>query len=109
VLIAMLLHGTNDAVGGSYASQLFDDADLFRLGLLSAAAWWLIAAAVIVCPRSGGSPVPDEPTTASLNRPHAPVAIYRRTRTQRVAQPVGFPTATPKSLVITGLVGPRPR
>jgi membrane protease YdiL (CAAX protease family) len=59
VLVAMLLHATNNAVGGSYASQLFDDADLFRLGLLTAAAWWLIAAAVIVHQRSSGDTVAD--------------------------------------------------
>jgi hypothetical protein len=46
VLIAMVLHATNNAVGGNYASQLFDGGDSFRLGLLSAAGWWLAAALV---------------------------------------------------------------
>lgn len=72
VLIAMLLHATNNAVGGSYASQLFDDADLFRLGLLTAAAWWLIAATVIIHQRSGSAAVADQPTTASLSRSTGP-------------------------------------
>ena len=48
VLIAMVLHATNNAVGGSYASQLFHGADSLRLGLLTAAGWWLLAAAVMV-------------------------------------------------------------
>jgi CAAX protease family protein len=52
VLIAMVLHATNNAVGGSYASQLFHGADSLRLGLLTAAGWWLLAAAVMVRQRS---------------------------------------------------------
>ena len=48
VLIAMLLHATNNAVGGGFASQLFDGADNTRLGLLTAAGWWLLAAGVLV-------------------------------------------------------------
>jgi len=48
VLIAMLLHATNNAVGGGFASQLFDGADGTRLGLLTAAGWWLLAAGVLV-------------------------------------------------------------
>jgi membrane protease YdiL (CAAX protease family) len=48
VLIAMLLHATNNAVGGSYASQLFHGADSLRLGLYTAAAWWILAIAVMV-------------------------------------------------------------
>jgi uncharacterized protein len=48
VLVAMVMHATNNAVGGGYASQLFHGADQDRLGLLTAVAWWLVAAGVIV-------------------------------------------------------------
>jgi membrane protease YdiL (CAAX protease family) len=48
VLIAMLLHATNNAVGGGFASQLFDGADSTRLGLLTAAGWWLFASGVLI-------------------------------------------------------------
>ena len=47
VLIAMLLHATNNAVGGEFASQLFTGADAARLGLFVAAVWALLATAVI--------------------------------------------------------------
>jgi CAAX protease family protein len=47
VLIAMLLHATNNAVGGNFASQLFEGADLSRLGWLTAAGWCVVAAAVL--------------------------------------------------------------
>jgi membrane protease YdiL (CAAX protease family) len=48
VLIAMLLHATNNAVGGNYASLLFHGSDSLRLGLLTAAGWWLVAATILV-------------------------------------------------------------
>jgi membrane protease YdiL (CAAX protease family) len=48
VLIAMLLHSTNNAVGGGYASPLFHGGDSLRLGLFTAAAWWILAIAVMV-------------------------------------------------------------
>lgn len=51
VLIAMLLHATNNAVGGSYASQLFSGGDSWRLGLFTAAMWWVLAAVVMVVRR----------------------------------------------------------
>lgn len=47
VLLAMVMHAMNNAVGGAYASQLFHGADLTLLGLLTAAAWWLAAGVVI--------------------------------------------------------------
>ncbi|MEO8095566.1 MAG: type II CAAX endopeptidase family protein [Pseudolysinimonas sp.] len=47
VLIAMLLHATNNAVGGNFASQLFAGDDLSRLGWLTAAAWWAAAGVVL--------------------------------------------------------------
>ncbi len=47
VLIAMLLHATNNAVGGSFASQLFQGTDATRLGWLTAAGWWAAAAVVL--------------------------------------------------------------
>jgi membrane protease YdiL (CAAX protease family) len=48
VLIAMLLHATNNAVGGSFASLLFHGSDNLRLGLLTAAGWWLVAGTILV-------------------------------------------------------------
>jgi membrane protease YdiL (CAAX protease family) len=51
VLIAMLLHATNNAVGGSYASLLFHRADSYRLGMFTAAAWWIAAVVVMVLRR----------------------------------------------------------
>jgi CAAX protease family protein len=47
VLIAMLMHATNNAIGGGYASQLFDGSDALRLGWLTAGAWWLLAIVVM--------------------------------------------------------------
>jgi membrane protease YdiL (CAAX protease family) len=46
VLIAMLFHATNNAVGGSYASLLFHGTDKLRLNLLTAGAWIALAVAV---------------------------------------------------------------
>jgi membrane protease YdiL (CAAX protease family) len=51
VLIAMLFHATNNAVGGGYASQLFHGRDQLSLGLLTAAGWWLIAGWVVLSSR----------------------------------------------------------
>ncbi|WP_329000120.1 CPBP family glutamic-type intramembrane protease [Kribbella sp. NBC_00709] len=48
VLIAMLFHATNNAVGGSFASLLFHGHDQTTLGLVTAAGWWLIAGGVLV-------------------------------------------------------------
>jgi membrane protease YdiL (CAAX protease family) len=48
VLIAMVLHATNNAVGGTYASQLFHGSDQTTLGLLTAAGWWLIAGGILI-------------------------------------------------------------
>lgn len=48
VLIAMLFHATNNAVGGSFASQLFHGHDLTTLGMITAAGWWLIAGGILV-------------------------------------------------------------
>lgn len=77
VLIAMIMHATNNAVGGSYASQLFHGADLSRLGWFTTAAWWLLAITVMIIRRRhrgtlpavgpsphAGEPVPD-PAIAS--------------------------------------------
>lgn len=47
VLIAMLLHATNNAVAGNYGSLLFHGHDSARLGLLTAAGWWLVAGAIL--------------------------------------------------------------
>jgi membrane protease YdiL (CAAX protease family) len=47
VLIVMLLHATNNAVGGNFASRLFEGADDTRLGLLTAGGWWLLAAGAL--------------------------------------------------------------
>jgi uncharacterized protein len=48
VLIAMLLHATNNAVGGSFASTLFHGGDSLRLGLYTAAMWSILAVVVTV-------------------------------------------------------------
>ena len=48
VLVAMIMHATNNAVGGSYASQLFEGADQTRLGILTATVWSLGAAFVLI-------------------------------------------------------------
>ncbi|MEO7422791.1 MAG: CPBP family intramembrane glutamic endopeptidase [Ornithinibacter sp.] len=47
VLIAMLLHATNNAVGGNFASQLFKGADPNRLGWLTAVGWCAAAGVVL--------------------------------------------------------------
>lgn len=47
VLITMLLHAMNNAVGGNFASQLFEGSDLTRLGWLTAAGWWIAAGIVM--------------------------------------------------------------
>lgn len=56
VLIAMVLHATNNAVGGGFASQLFHGSDQVDLGLLTAAGWWLLAGGILV--RGWWSPRP---------------------------------------------------
>jgi len=56
VLIAMVFHATNNAVGGGYASQLFHGSDRTTLGLLTAAGWWLVAGAVLMRSRRRGGP-----------------------------------------------------
>jgi membrane protease YdiL (CAAX protease family) len=56
VLVAMIFHTANNAIGGSYASQLFDGADATRLGLLTALAWWVAAAAILVTMRRAAKP-----------------------------------------------------
>ena len=48
VLIAMLMHATNNAIGGGFASSLFHGTDEVHLGLLTAAFWWLLAGGVLV-------------------------------------------------------------
>ncbi len=51
VLIAMLMHATNNAVGGEFASQLFAGGDATWFGALLAATWVLVAAATLVVRR----------------------------------------------------------
>ncbi|MGI8457311.1 MAG: CPBP family intramembrane glutamic endopeptidase [Propionibacteriaceae bacterium] len=58
VLIAMLLHATNNAVGGNFASQLFEGADLHRLGWLTAAGW-CTAAGVVLAVQAGNARRPS--------------------------------------------------
>ena len=63
VLVVMIMHATNNAVGGNYASQLFTGSDQTRLGLLTAAAWWVGAVVVLVgIKRAAGRHAPDRPT-----------------------------------------------
>jgi membrane protease YdiL (CAAX protease family) len=52
VLVAMMFHAVNNAVGGQYASQIFHGADHSRQGMLTALAWCLAAAAVLVAMRN---------------------------------------------------------
>ncbi len=47
VLIAMLLHATNNTVSGEFASQLFTGSDKALVGWLQAAGWWVVAAVCI--------------------------------------------------------------
>ena len=47
ILIAMLLHATNNAVSGEFASQLFTGAAKSHLGWLTAAGWWVVAGVTI--------------------------------------------------------------
>ncbi len=47
VLIAMLLHATNNAMSGEFASQLFTGSDKALLGWLTAAGWWVVAGIAI--------------------------------------------------------------
>jgi membrane protease YdiL (CAAX protease family) len=47
VLIAMILHATNNAVGGGYASQLFEGRYAVVLGVFTAIGWWLAAGAIM--------------------------------------------------------------
>ncbi|WP_196767961.1 hypothetical protein, partial [Streptobacillus moniliformis] len=68
VLIAMLFHATNNAIGGGYASALFHGADQVTLGLATAAGWWLIAGVILI--RSWRA--------RSLTRPARPAPSNRR-------------------------------
>ena len=51
ILIAMLLHATNNAVGGEFASQLFSGSDATRLSTFVGLAWVLLALGVLVSQR----------------------------------------------------------
>ncbi|HST83023.1 MAG TPA: type II CAAX endopeptidase family protein [Kineosporiaceae bacterium] len=67
VLIAMVLHATNNAVGGGYASELFHGNDQTTLGLLTAAGWWLIAGGILIRTwrqRTRNQPTHADPPTA---------------------------------------------
>jgi hypothetical protein len=59
----MLLHAMNNAVGGSYASTLFDGGDALRLGVFTAILWSTMAIVVMVLRR---------PTRAPSTVPHHP-------------------------------------
>jgi membrane protease YdiL (CAAX protease family) len=47
ILVAMLLHATNNAVGGEFASELFTGTEATRLSALVGLAWVLIALGVL--------------------------------------------------------------
>lgn len=51
VLIVMVLHATNNTVGGELAGRLFAGADATLLGLMTAATWVLVAVVVIMVQR----------------------------------------------------------
>lgn len=72
VLIAMLMHATNNAVGGEFASQLFVGGDNARLGWLTAAGWWAVAATVLAVQysrRSGLRPASQASPVAAVAEP----------------------------------------
>ena len=48
VLIAMLMHATNNTVGGEFARQLFSGADAAQLNLFVGAGWTLLAIVALV-------------------------------------------------------------
>jgi membrane protease YdiL (CAAX protease family) len=64
VLVAMLMHATNNAVVGGFASQLFAGVDETRLGWLTAGGWCAVATAVLVVQH-----VRREPTRQQQPRP----------------------------------------
>jgi membrane protease YdiL (CAAX protease family) len=72
VLVAMLFHATNNAVGGGFASRLFHGSDLTTLGVLTAVGWWLIAGGIILRAWRAGHPafltVPSPPATPLSSR-----------------------------------------
>jgi CAAX protease family protein len=71
VLIAMLWHATNNAVGGSYASTLFDGDDAFRLGVFTAILWSIMAIVVAVLRRPTRPPSArpqTDPETLAVSR-----------------------------------------
>ncbi|MBY5162136.1 CPBP family intramembrane glutamic endopeptidase [Salsipaludibacter albus] len=51
VLVAMVMHATNNAVSGEYASTLFTGQDAELLGWIRAGVWCLIALAIVVLSR----------------------------------------------------------
>lgn len=63
VLVAMLLHATNNAVGGAFASQLFSGDDAARLGWATAGGW-CVAAGVVVALRGARGGRRREPRAA---------------------------------------------
>jgi uncharacterized protein len=58
VLIVMVFHATNNAVGGEFASQLFHGSDQTTLGILTAAGWWLVAGGILIRARRRQGSVP---------------------------------------------------
>ncbi len=61
----------NNAVGGGFASQLFEGSDLTRLGWLTAAGWW-IAAGVVMATQAlrqrGRAAVQDLPLSVEMSK-----------------------------------------
>jgi hypothetical protein len=91
VLIAMLLHAVNNAVGGNFASQLFEGSDLTRLGWLTAAGW-LIAAGIVMSTQAlrqrDTAVVQETPLTSALGGRPRPL-VGRRPRTVEPAEEQG--------------------
>ena len=80
VLIAMLLHASNNAVGGGYASQLFTGHDLLRLGWLTAAGWCLVAGTILAV-QTARRPRPPRPAREPTAAQPGPItASHRRLR-----------------------------
>jgi len=78
VLLAMVLHATNNAFSGGFVSQLFTGADASRQAALTAGIWALAAAVLLIArTRRGGSFVAEPRPSVSADPRHL---VRRRER-----------------------------
>lgn len=92
VLLAMLMHATNNAVSGEYASQLFPQADSELLGWARAGLWCLIALIVVVANRQLSSDTRSDSPETTGNSPvdaSAGASSTKTTTTRPTKRPVG--------------------